>query len=213
MPPLFQPRANVIVRVVLVAAVALVIVSSFAVWSFARSPVATGQYQSTAQPVPFAHNLHVNGLNIPCAYCHAGVERAAMAGLPPTDACLPCHRQELLDSPIFAAVRQSITTGQPIGWRRVTNLPDFVFFNHAAHVRHGVGCDVCHGPVEAMSEVYQTAPLTMEWCLACHRSPERYVAPKTTTLAGWRAGDAGAGAALVARHRIERLTSCTTCHR
>ena len=115
-----------------------------------------------------------------------------MAGLPPTAACVPCHHDATVASNLFTAVRRSLSSGQPIPWQRVTRVPDFVFFNHAVHVQNGVDCHACHGPVEAMREVYQAAPLTMEWCVLCHRAPRRYG---------------------VARDDVERLLSCTTCHR
>ena len=192
MAQLFSPRADITLRTALAAAIISVVALPLAAWAFARTPAATGQYRAPRQPVPFAHSLHVNGLKIDCRYCHAGAERAAMAGLPPTAACVPCHRDATVSSNLFTAVRQSLSSGKSIPWQRVTNVPDFVFFNHAVHVRNGVSCQACHGPVESMAVVYQAAPLTMEWCVQCHRAPERY-AP---------------GAA-----RVEGLLSCTTCHR
>src|SRR5437764_3210547 len=213
MPQLFAPRADVILRTVLVGAVAFAFVMALGIWAFARSPAATGQFQVPHQPVAFAHPLHVNALRIDCRYCHAGAERSAMAGLPPTAACIPCHQDQYLQSNLFTAVRESMTSGHPIPWRRVTNLPDFVFFNHAAHTRSGIGCETCHGPVHLMQQVYQAAPLTMEWCLECHRAPERYVRPRETSVPGWVRGDQDTGRSLVARYDLRTLTSYTTCHR
>ncbi len=188
MAQLFAPRANVVVRSVLVAAGGLAVCASFAVWAFARSPAATGQYRRPEQPIPFSHPLHVNALQIDCRYCHTGAERSTMAGMPPTKACVPCHRDDLLQTSLFAPLRQSLSSGRGIAWRRVTSLADFVFFDHAVHVRTGVACESCHGPVQLMHELYQAAPLTMESCLGCHRA----------AAAGYDRG---------------RLTSCTTCHR
>jgi hypothetical protein len=193
--------------------IAVTIVLPAALWAFTRAPAATGQYRAAVQPVPFAHALHANGLKIDCRYCHAGAERAAMAGLPPTQVCLPCHLESLVRSPLFTAVRTSVSTGRPIPWQRVTNLPDFVFFNHSAHVSHGVACETCHGPVATMPNVYQAAPLTMEWCLQCHRAPERYMAIRDAAVTGWTRGDRQRGSVVVARYDVQRLTSCTTCHR
>src|SRR5919108_4741524 len=135
MPQLFTRRADIILRTVLVSFAALVIVIPTALWAWARSPAATGQYQVRRQPIPFAHPLHVNGLKIDCRYCHTGAERTAIAGLPPTQACVPCHWDSVLQSNLFAPLRASLATGRPIPWQRVTNVPDFVFFNHAAHAR------------------------------------------------------------------------------
>src|SRR5215831_8241564 len=128
MSQLFSERADVIVRTALAAAVALIVLLPLAVWAFARSPASTGQYQTYRQPVPFAHTVHVSGLKIECGYCHAGAERSATAGLPPTTACVPCHQESTRDSNLFEPVRRSLSTGRPIPWRRVTSVPDFVFF-------------------------------------------------------------------------------------
>jgi len=134
-----------------------------------------------------------------------------MAGLPPTEACVPCHHDATLASNLFTPVRASLATGRPIAWRRVTRLPDFAFFNHAVHARTGVRCETCHGPVGTMQQLYQAAPLTMEWCVECHRSPERYIGERVT--AGWQRADLDRGRVVVATFDIQRLTSCTTCHR
>jgi len=213
MGPLFSPRANRVATEVAVLAVALLVLAPLALWAFARTPAATGQYRAYQQPVPFAHTLHANALKIECQYCHAGADRASMAGLPPTDACVPCHLDSLIQTSLFAPVRASLASGRPIAWQRVTRLADFVYFSHAAHVRHGVDCDTCHGPVASMTVVYQAAPLTMEWCVQCHRAPERYVRTRTTSLSGWRAADAVLSQAAARKYDVARLTSCTTCHR
>jgi hypothetical protein len=213
MAQLFPPRANLVVRTVLVAFAVFGVFVPFAVWAFARTPAATGQYRTYSQPVPFSHPLHVNGLRIDCRYCHAGAERSPVAGLPPTRTCAPCHLDSMLSSPLLAPVEQSLATGRPIAWRRVTSLPDFVFFNHAVHVRDGVACQTCHGPVQLMDQVYQAAPLTMEWCVQCHRAPERYMAVTAAGVNGWTHGDLPRGIALARRYDVARLTSCTTCHR
>ena len=188
MAQLFTPRADTTLRTAVAVATALVVLASAGVWAFARSPAATGQYHAPAQPVPFAHPLHVNGLRIDCEYCHAGVRRSASAGLPPTSACVPCHKDATLRTRMFQPIAASVSSGRPVVWRRVTSVPDFVFFNHAVHVDAGVSCQSCHGPVERMLVVYQAAPLTMEWCLQCHRAQR-------------------------SRDEVQRLTACTTCHR
>jgi cytochrome c7-like protein len=213
MAQLFSPRADVIVRTTLLTVCLLIVLVPLGAMAFARSPIVTGQFRTYAQPVPFAHSMHVSGLRLECGYCHAAAERSATAGLPPTEVCVPCHRNSTLESSLFSAVRESVRTQQPIAWERVNRLPDFVFFNHAAHVRTGVSCDVCHGPIERMDAVYQAAPLTMGWCLDCHRAPERHVSMVDTRIAGWQRADSNRGGALMARYGARRLTSCTTCHR
>ena len=216
MAQLFPRWADTALRAILLGAGALLVGVPLGLLAFARTPVATGQYASVPQPVPFSHPLHVNGFHIDCRYCHAGAERGPMAGLPPTSACVPCHAQGWLNSSPFAAVRRSVATQRPIPWRRVTAVPDFVFFNHAVHVRKGVGCETCHGRVDLMQQVYQTAPLTMNWCLDCHREPERFLRPvEQVTAMGWAPGESqlAQGRALAARYNVRRLTTCTACHR
>ena len=185
MPQLFSPRADTVLRTAALAVAVALFTATAAVWAYVRSPAVTGQYRAFQQPIPFSHPLHVNGLRIDCRYCHAAVERGPQAGLPPTEACVPCHQDRYLSSPLFAPVQLSLSTGRPIPWRRVNRVPDFVFFNHAAHVRGGVACGACHGPVELMEQVYQAAPLTMEWCVNCHR----------------------------AQSNRQQLMACDTCHR
>lgn len=184
-----------------------------------RTPAATGQHAAIPQPVPFNHSVHVNGLHIDCRYCHFTVERAASAGLPPTAACVNCHRPALLGSSVFAAVRTSLATHRPIAWRRVDALPDFDFFNHSIHVSKGIGCETCHGRVDLMAQVAQQAPLSMGWCLGCHRDPEPHLRPVSEiTAMGWdathtSAADAADRAQLMRAYHVQQLTSCTTCHR
>jgi hypothetical protein len=139
-----------------------------------------------------------------------------MAGLPPTRACVPCHSDVWLSSAEFEPVRRSLRTGTPIPWQRVTAVPDFVFFDHAVHTRKGIGCESCHGRIDQMMQVYQRAPLTMGWCLECHRAPERHIRPvEALTTMGWRpAGDQlTVGRALVERYHVRSITTCTGCHR
>ena len=157
---------------------ALLLGAPVALFAWARTPAATGQYASVSQPIPFSHPVHVNGLRISCLYCHAGAERTATAGLPPTRACVACHSSLWLGSPPFEPVRRSLREGTPIQWQRVTSVPDFVFFNHAMHTRNGVGCESCHGRVDLMPQVRQVQPLTMGWCVQCHRDRS---APTTCT--------------------------------
>ncbi len=129
------------------------------------------------QPVPFSHKLHVGELGIKCVYCHAGVERSAHSPVPTVSTCMGCHLVVKAESPRLALVWQAYENGTPLEWRRVHKLPDYVHFNHARHIRAGIDCASCHGPVERMGVVSQVAPLSMGWCLNCHRNPERYIIP------------------------------------
>ena len=216
MSSLFRPRSNTAFRLVLLllAAGALGTLGGLMLW--ARVPAGTGQASEIVQPVLFDHRHHVIDDGIDCRYCHQSVERAPSAGIPATALCMNCHAQIWNKSPRLEPVRASYFTGQPIAWVRVHRLPDFVYFNHAIHVNKGVGCETCHGRVDQMAAIYQFAPLTMGWCVDCHRNPAPNLRPldQITTM-GWRPeGDPAALAQeLMKRHDIHSRTSCSTCHR
>lgn len=213
---LFSPRANTLFRAALFAlgGVSVLLLAALLLWP--HTPTATGQYAPIAQPVAFDHLLHTRAFDIDCRYCHASVERSATAGMPSTSTCIPCHKSVWLSSRMMAPVLQSMATHRPIPWQRVNSLPDFVYFNHAIHVNKGVGCETCHGRVDGMSRIYQTAPLTMNWCLDCHRSPERHLRPvEQMTTMGWIPNGAqlAIGRELKRRYEVRELLTCTTCHR
>ncbi len=165
-------------------------------WSGWGSPRrATDVGYAPEQPVPYSHALHAGQLGIDCRYCHNTVETAAHAAVPPTQTCMNCHAAIRKESEKLIPVRASYATGMPIPWVRVHDLPDYVYFNHSAHVRRGVGCVSCHGRVDTMEVVYQAEPLSMGWCLDCHRNPERHLRPVefvTEHGLGARGGPAGA---------------------
>jgi hypothetical protein len=217
-PQVFRPQADQIVRIGLFALLAAVLIIPIAWAAYDRSPYSTGQFVPYDQPVPFSHAHHVGEIGLDCRYCHQGVETSASAGLPATEVCMTCHSQILSDAPILAPVRESFATGTPIQWRRVHDLPDFVFFNHAAHVRNGVGCETCHGRVDQMQLTMQSAPLTMEWCLGCHRDPGPNLRPESAEYQmDWKpqGDDRKRGEALIAHYHVhpEALTDCYVCHR
>jgi hypothetical protein len=166
------------------------------------------------QPIPFSHRHHVADEGIDCRYCHTAVEKSAFAGMPSTQTCMTCHSQIWKDAPVLAPLRESAATGKPIVWKRVTELPDFVFFNHSAHVTRGVACVSCHGDVSAMPQVYEFNKLEMTWCLDCHRhTGPRLVPPADVTnpAAGLLMGK-GPLRPLDPVQKA-RLTNCSTCHR
>ena len=168
------------------------------------------------QPVQFSHEHHVAGNGIDCRYCHTSVEDSSFAGIPPTKTCMNCHSQIFANSPFLEPVRESFRTGPPIQWTRVHDLPDFVYFDHSIHVNKGVGCTTCHGQVDRMPLMWQEQSLQMEWCLDCHRSPEqlrpaaRRRLPRRLRAA---AESARARRAAGREYQIQKLTSCSTCHR
>ncbi len=136
-----------------------------------RNDVADVGYRPE-QPVPFSHKLHAGNLQISCQYCHAGVEVSGHSPVPTTQTCMNCHTIVLPESPQLAKVRESYEKGEPIEWVRIHKVPDYAHFPHARHIRAQIDCQSCHGPVEQMGVVSQYKPLTMGWCLECHRNPE-----------------------------------------
>lgn len=191
--------------------------------SLALSPVTTDVGYQPKQPVPFSHRVHAGDLKIDCRYCHSTVEQAAFAAVPPTQTCMNCHASIGAASPLLEPVRNSFAEGSAVAWIKVHDLPDFVYFNHAAHVNQGIGCATCHGRIDQMDEVWQSQPISMGWCLRCHRAPERHLRPRDqVTRMDWDPVSMTGltqeelGAKLTQSHHIqsmESLTGCTTCHR
>lgn len=181
-----------------------------------RSGYATQQGVARQQPIQFSHKHHAGELGIDCRYCHTQVESAAYAGIPPTATCMNCHSQIWVDSPALEPVRASWRDDTALEWVKVYDLPDYVYFNHGIHVRNGVACETCHGPVTAMNQIRQQPSLHMEWCLDCHRHPEQYIRPKEDVLEfGWvpPTNQATLGRELVQAYDIHTRVDCSTCHR
>jgi Cytochrome c7 and related cytochrome c len=140
------------------------------------------------QPVPYSHRLHAGQMGMDCRYCHSNVEKAAHAQVPATQTCMGCHAVIKPDSARLANVRKSWETGEPIEWVKIHKLPDHAYFNHSAHLNVGVGCSTCHGRIDKMEVVRQDQPLSMGWCLECHRDPKPNLRPKDQiTNMEWRA--------------------------
>jgi len=216
MTAIFPSWATRAARIALACGVTALVMTPLLAMIWVRTPLARGEKLSITQPVPFDHRVHVNGLQIDCRYCHAGAERSAWAGLPATSKCVSCHTQAWISSSVFEPVRQSLANGKPIPWRRVNELPDFVYFNHSIHVNKGVGCETCHGRIDQMSQVHQAASLTMGWCVSCHVNPGPNLRPLTAiTTMGWTPtkSDLDQMKTLTADFKIKRLTNCSTCHR
>lgn len=168
------------------------------------------------QPVPYSHALHVGKLGMDCRYCHNTVESSAYAAIPPTQTCMNCHGMIWTESEKLLPVRESFATGMPVEWIKVHDLPDFVYFNHSAHVTRGVGCVECHGRVDKMETVYQEKSLSMAWCLDCHRAPEAHLRPvEFVTKMDWVPAEdpVELGKKLRAANNINPSTDCSTCHR
>jgi hypothetical protein len=232
MAQIFDRSANALARASLVLTGLIVIALGVTLDQLQGSPWVTKQGQRAEQPVPFSHKHHVMGLGLQCQYCHTSVEKSSYAGIPPTKTCMNCHSQIWTNAAMLEPVRASYRTGESLQWTRVNQLPDFVYFNHSIHVTKGVGCNDCHGPVDQMPLMYQQASLQMEWCLNCHRAPEKFLRPReqvfnmryqqpTTSSpveidgTGYRDQDS-LGSALMKKYQlrtVQDITSCNTCHR
>jgi hypothetical protein len=219
MAQIFHRSTNTLSRLSIFGALFILIGSLWLLAAINRSSYVTAQDVVREQPVPFSHDHHVGGLGIDCRYCHTSVETSAFAGIPATAVCMNCHSQIWSTSEMLKPIRDSYQTGTPISWTRVHNLPDFVYFNHSIHVSKGVGCSTCHGPVDRMPLMRQDQTLQMEWCLGCHRAPERYVRPREEVFNmswGTPADQIARGKQLIQEYNIKDptfLTSCSTCHR
>jgi len=216
MSALFTPKANAIFKGVLVLLVAGAGGTVGALMLYPRIPYGTGQQEQVAQPIQFDHRHHVVDDLIDCRYCHQTVDRGPSAGLPSTGVCLNCHSQVWNKSRLLDVVRASWFSGEPIPWVRVHKLPDFVYFNHEIHVRKGVGCVECHGRVDQMPAIEQVQPLTMGWCIDCHRDPyARLRPPDEVTSMTWKPGGdpVALGKELARKNDVKPRTACYTCHR
>lgn len=122
------------------------------------------------QPVDFYHRIHVQERKIDCLYCHRTATKADFAGMPSTELCMSCHRSVIPEYPEIWKLRSYWELGEGIPWKRVNQLPGHVYFSHQAHTAVAkLGCDTCHGDVASMGFAEKAAPLTMGWCLECHR--------------------------------------------
>ena len=218
MAQIFHPSTNTVSKVTIFGAVFLIGGLLWLLAELNRSSYVTQANVVRPQLVPFSHKHHVSGLGIDCRYCHTAVEQSAFAGIPSTAICMNCHSQIWTNSPMLEPVRESYRTGQPLRWTRVHNLAEFAYFNHSIHVTKGVGCATCHGPVDQMPLVAQEHSLLMEWCLDCHRNPQRYLRPREEVFnMGWTApaNQSELGMELVRKYNIrtEQLTDCSICHR
>jgi hypothetical protein len=132
---------------------------------------------------------------------------------------MTCHSQIWTNAELLKPVRESWRTGEPIRWTRVHDLPDFAHFNHDIHVNKGIGCQSCHGQVNEMPLMWQTATLHMEWCLSCHRNPEEHIRPRGAPVydfdAKWMRTDPVQARQLMEKYHVgdrQQMTNCSVCH-
>jgi Cytochrome c7 and related cytochrome c len=216
MAQIFHPSFNTISKVSIFGAVFIIGGLLWLAATINGSPYVTQVGVVRSQPIPFSHKHHVSGLGIDCRYCHGSVEQSAFAGMPSTKTCMTCHSQIWTNAEMLEPVRASYATDRSIEWTRVHDLPDFVYFNHSIHVNKGVGCTTCHGQVDRMPLMWQEQSLQMAWCVDCHRQPEAYVRPREDVFRVDYVPPANQlelGRRLVADYHIQKLTSCSTCHR
>ncbi|SVD55066.1 uncharacterized protein METZ01_LOCUS407920 [marine metagenome] len=169
------------------------------------------------QPVPFSHKHHVEAIGIDCRYCHTSVEESAFAGIPPVETCMTCHSLIWTEAPNLEPIRTAWRDEKPLQWNRVHDLPDFVYFRHNIHIAKGIGCTSCHGAINEMPLVWVENALNMEWCLDCHRNPEKHIRPRDRVFdVHWTppADQEAQGLQLVEEYdvRVSQLTDCSVCH-
>ena len=221
MSQIFPRSANALARSSLFGVLSLVLFVGWLIFTLMRSSWATKQDEFVEQPIQFSHAHHVGGMGIDCRYCHTSVEKSTFAGIPPTKTCMNCHSQIHTNAPILEPVRASFRNDTPLNWIRVNDLPDFVYFNHQIHVKQGVGCDTCHGPVDKMPLMYQAQSLLMEFCISCHKAPENFLRPRSEVFNMNYKVPADTtqlelGLKLKKEYGIsslEHMTSCSVCHR
>ena len=218
MSQIFHPSTNTFSKATIYGAIFFLIGLGALGLALARSPYVTDVGVVRPQPVQFSHKHHANELGLDCRYCHSSVEEAQYAGMPPTHTCMSCHSQIWNDSPALAPVRESYATGIPIAWNEVHRVPDYAYFNHSIHVQKGFGCSECHGQVDDMTLMYKAEPMTMEWCLDCHRNPQDRIRPVEEVFNMdyvHPPNQAELGRQLLAAYNIPHkdLTQCYVCHR
>ena len=169
------------------------------------------------QPVAFSHAIHADQLGMDCRYCHNGVEQSWYSNIPSAGTCMNCHNQVLKDDPKLALVRESAATGKAIPWVQIHKTPDYVYFNHSVHVNRGVSCVKCHGEINKMDEVRHAKPLSMAFCLECHRNPESQIRdPKDVynlSLVINPEVQEKMGKQFVHDWKVNSSQNCSACHR
>src|SRR6185312_311316 len=213
---IFHRSTNTISRVSIFGALFLVGGLIAIAYTLDRGDFSTDVGVVKEQPVPFSHKHHVTDDGIDCRYCHTSVEKTHYAGLPATEICMSCHSQIGTNAAGLEPVRESWRTGQSLEWTRVHDLPEFVYFTHSINVAKGIGCSTCHGRVDQMALMYKVNTLYMNWCINCHRQPEKYIRPRDQVFNmayEYPPNQMELGKKLMAEYHVQKLTDCWTCHR
>lgn len=220
MPQIFTASADTRLRALVLVAFLVFGCTLVAGYSIEGAGFTVGWVRD--QPVPFSHQHHVGGLGLDCRYCHTSVETSSRAGLPSTHVCMTCHSQIWTNAEVLAPVRESLASGRPIPWQRVSRVPDYVYFNHSSHISKGVPCVTCHGRVDQMPLLAAAHPFQMGWCLDCHRNPAPQLRPPDqVTRMDWSSFKPDAVSLKKLHENVEQvqgldpeaLTQCNICHR
>jgi hypothetical protein len=222
MSDIFPQWTNQLPAKIIVGALLMGTSVTAGVWYYCTPKYTRVGYQPI-QPVAFSHATHADQLGMDCRYCHNAVDKSWYSNIPAASTCMNCHSQILATDPRLALVRESFKTGRPIPWVQIHKLPDYVYFNHSVHVNRGVSCVHCHGQINLMDEVYHAQPLSMAFCLDCHRNPGPNLRPldKITDL-NWTYDDNPIAAAEKAKSngekfvhdwKVQSLQNCSACHR
>ena len=210
---IFPRQMNLLPLILGGGGIATLVGLTFVFWYF-FSPKNLQVGYAPEQPVPYSHRLHAGELGMDCRYCHSGVEQSQEANIPPTQTCMGCHSIVRKDSARLEPVRESWETGESLEWVRVHKLPDHAFFNHSAHLAVGIGCVSCHGRIDEAEVVRVEQPLSMGWCLSCHRDPGPNLRPREEiTNMEWEPDEAWNTSL---EERVAQLAPpehCSGCHR
>lgn len=211
---LFPKWSNKVLPLLMLVATLFLVFTIFVFW-FWFSPKNLEVGYSPKQPIAFSHKLHVGELGMDCRYCHYTVETSPHAAVPPTEVCMNCHTLVKTDSTEIRKLHYYHSNHLSIPWVNVHNLPEFSYFNHSRHIEAGVSCVSCHGRIDKMEQVYQSEPLSMGWCLECHRHPEAHLRPKEfiTDLDWSPTNQLSIGKHLKHKNNIAPREDCNTCHR
>ncbi len=215
MSQIFPQWTNKLPAVLLAAVLVLGAGGVGFLWYYGSPKYTDVGYRPT-QPVPFSHKLHAGDLGMDCRYCHSNIERSAIANVPATQTCMNCHTLVLPQSEKLLAVRESWATGKPVEWVNVHLLPQYAYFNHSLHLNAGIGCISCHGNIAEMEKVQQVQPLSMSWCLDCHRNPDPHLRP-VDQITNMNYAPPADQAAFAERAKEEKKLNptqdCSGCHR
>ncbi len=235
----YFPRWSNLLPLKIAVCIVCVVLGLSLAFAYYATPKAQRVGYQPDQPISFDHALHAGVLEINCRYCHSSVDKSPSAGIPTANTCWGCHQHVLRDSPRLEPLRRAMDKndpnydGKPIKWVRVHKVPDYVYFDHSAHVNRGVSCESCHGPVHQMRRVYQAESLSMDFCLTCHREPEKFLRPleevdnldykAETYLKSHKVVNPNTHERIVTQLEFGRLLkknwrvrpkeSCSTCHR